>query len=62
MATPTNTTDEPTNPNDPVVGGRGGNAAHALPRTGNQGIDGLLSGVAWNINAITYSFPMVAAL
>jgi serralysin len=54
--------DEPVNPDNPVPGGRGGNAEHVVPPTGNQGIDGLLGGVAWNSNAITYSFPTAASL
>ena len=52
--------DEPANPDDPVPGGRGGNGSHNLPATGNQGIDGLIGGPAWNSNAITYSFPTSA--
>ncbi len=32
-------------------------ATRNIARTGNAGVDGLLSGVAWNANELTFSFP-----
>jgi serralysin len=49
--------DEPTPVIDPAVGGKGGNTAHNVAATGDQGIDGLLGSTAWSSLNITYSFP-----
>ena len=38
-----------------------GTGTAAVAASGNQGIDGLLSGVRWNGGSITYSFPDSAA-
>ena len=57
-------------PDDPAPGssappsgptGHGGVGVVGVAVTGNQGIDGLFCGLAWNATTITYSFPASAS-
>src|SRR5262245_13797276 len=37
-------------------------ATASVPRSGNQDIDGLLSGVKWAVSSLTFSFPTSASV